>query len=195
MSDHSPSPSPLSDDDLREVLDMVGTVLASVSDRMDEQTSTMDRLVKTATEARQAAFAAQKQTDPEQYGALISQAVEGKIADPLNHMVRVANAVGQQSRHTEKVLKKAEEDKWDVLNSIRERENQVDRVKRRLPWLALAAAVLALALTITLPRVSVITPTACGIFGGSWARTTEGNPACVFYKNLGQREELPTGSS
>ena len=82
MSDHSPSPSPLSDDDLREVLDMVGTVLASVSDRMDEQTSTMDRLVKTATEARQAAFAAQKQTDPEQYGALISQAVEGKIADP-----------------------------------------------------------------------------------------------------------------
>ena len=193
MSDHSPSP--LSDDDLREVLDMVGTVLASVSDRMDEQTSTMDRLVKTATEARQAAFAAQKQTDPEQYGALISQAVEGKIADPLNHMVRVANAVGQQSRHTEKVLKKAEEDKWDVLNSIRERENQVDRVKRRLPWLALAAAVLALALTITLPRVSVITPTACGIFGGSWARTTEGNPACVFYKNLGQREELPTGSS
>ena len=145
---------------------MVGTVLASVSDRMDAQTSAMDRLVKTATEARQAAFAAQKQTDPEQYGALISQAVEGKIADALNHMVRVANAVGQQSRHTEKVLKKAEENKWEVLNGIQEREKQVDRIQNRLPWLALGAAVLALALKLTLPRFSAITPTTCGVFGG-----------------------------
>ena len=183
MSGHPPSPAPLSGDDLRELLDMVGTVLASVSDRMDAQTSAMDRLVKTATEARQAAFAAQKQTDPEQYGALISQAVEGKIADPLNHMVRVANAVGQQSRHTEKVLKKAEENKWEVLNGIQEREKQVDRIQNRLPWLALGAAVLALALTFTLPRFSAITPTTCGAFGGDWARTTEGSPACVFYQN------------
>ena len=196
MSDHPPSPAPLSDDDLREILDMVGTVLASVSDRMDAQTSTMDRLVKTATEARQAAFAAQKQTDPEQYGAVISQAVEGKIADPLNHMVRVANAVGQQSRHTEKVLKKAEEDKWDILNSIRERENQVNLIRSRLPWLALGAAVLAVVLTLTLPRFfSPINASTCAFFGGGWARTTEGSPACVFYKKWGWREESSANPS
>lgn len=54
MSNYSPSPAPLSDDELRETLDMVGTVLASVSDRVDAQ------------------------PDPEQYGNLVGQAVAAK---------------------------------------------------------------------------------------------------------------------
>lgn len=185
MSDQSPSPAPLSDDELRETLDMVGTVLASVSDRVDTQTRTMDRLIKTATEARQAAFAAQNQTDPEQYGNLVGQAVAGKITDPLNHMIRVANVLSEQSRHTEAVLKKAEQDKWEILNDVRDRERQVDRWKTRLPWFALGAVALIVALTVTLPRFSAINSTTCAVFGGEWVRTTEGNPACVHYQDRG----------
>lgn len=183
MSDQSPSPASLSDDELRETLDMVGTVLASVSDRVDAQTGTMDRLVKTATEARQAAFAAQNQTDPEQYGNLVGQAVAGKITDPLNHMIRVANVLSEQSRHTETVLKKAEQDKWNILNDIRDRERQMDRWKNRLPWFALGAVVFTLALTVTLPRFSATNGATCAVFGGEWVRTTEGNPACVHYQD------------
>lgn len=183
MSDQSPSPAPLSDDELRETLDMVGTVLASVSDRVDAHTGTMDRLVKTATEARQAAFAAQNQTDPEQYGNLVGQAVAGKITDPLNHMIRVANVLSEQSRHTEAVLKKAEQDKWQILNDVRERERQADRLKRNLPWFGLTALFVALTLTIALPRFSAVNSTTCTVFGGEWVRTTEGNPACVHYQD------------
>jgi len=49
-------------------------------------------------------------------------------------MIRVANVLSEQSRHTEAVLKKAEQDKWEILNDIRDRERQVDRWKTRLPW-------------------------------------------------------------
>jgi hypothetical protein len=150
---------------------------------LNAQTGTMDRLVKTATEARQAAFAAQNQTNPEQYGNLVGQAVAGKITDPLNHMLRVAKTLCEQSRHTEAVLKKAEQDKWDILNDIRDPERQVDRWKTRLPWFVLGAVALIVALTVTLPRFSAVNGTTCAVFGGKWVRTTEGNPACVHYQD------------
>ena len=61
MTDASPA---LPDDELRETLELLSTVMASVSDRVDAQTGVLDRVNKTATEARQAAFAARSQTDP-----------------------------------------------------------------------------------------------------------------------------------
>lgn len=57
-------PPALSDDELRETLEMIATVVASASDRVDDQTVVLDRVNKTATEARQAAFAAKAQTSP-----------------------------------------------------------------------------------------------------------------------------------
>lgn len=64
MSDQSAAPA-LFDADLRETLDLLSTVVASVSDRMDSQTQAIDRLTKTAAGTRQAAFAARSQTDRE----------------------------------------------------------------------------------------------------------------------------------
>ena len=52
MSDTPTSPAPLSDDDLRETLDLLATAVASISDRVDDQTRVLDRVNKTATEAR-----------------------------------------------------------------------------------------------------------------------------------------------
>ena len=54
----SDTPAPLSDDDLRETLDLLATAVASISDRVDDHTRVLDRVNKTATEARSAAFAA-----------------------------------------------------------------------------------------------------------------------------------------
>lgn len=129
----------LSDDELRETLDMIGTVLASVSDRVDGQTDALDRLVKTATEARQAAFAARSQTDPAKFG--------------------------------------------EILNQLRDREKKADRLKRLLPWFGLGAAVLALALTVTLPRFSAINGATCTVFGGQWLTASTGRYACVHYQD------------
>ncbi|WP_227512153.1 hypothetical protein [Tritonibacter mobilis] len=54
MSDMPASPAPLSDDDLRETLDLLATAVANISDRVDDQTRVLDRVNKTATEARSA---------------------------------------------------------------------------------------------------------------------------------------------
>ncbi|WP_209599750.1 hypothetical protein [Ruegeria sp. HKCCSA071] len=183
MNDQSPSPAPLSDEELRETLDMVGTVLASVSDRVDDQTRVLDRVHKTATEARQAAFAAQTQTDPEHYGDLVGHAINARVRGSLEAISQVADALGAQSRHTDAVLKKAEQDKWEVFKDIREQEREIECSKTRLSWFGLGVVVLALTMTVTLPRFSAYNSTTCGVFGGVWTQTMDGYPACVHYQD------------
>ncbi|UUV08742.1 hypothetical protein [Ruegeria sp. YS9] len=143
----------------------------------------MDRLNKTAAEARMAAFAAQTQTDPEHYGDLVGQAINARVHGPLEAMSQVANSLGVQSRHTDAVLKKAEQDKWEVFKDIREQEREIERFKTRLPWFGLGAVVLVFALAVLLPRFSAINSTTCAVFGGAWVQTTVGNFACVHYQD------------
>ena len=54
------------------------------------QTRVLDRVNKTATEARSAAFAAQKQTDPEHYGEIVGATIDGKIGDTLTRVGQMA---------------------------------------------------------------------------------------------------------
>ncbi|MAP18366.1 MAG: hypothetical protein CL626_04880 [Aurantimonas sp.] len=182
MSDIPAAPAPLSDDELRETLDLLSTVLASVSDRVDAQTDAMDRLTKTATEARQAAFAARSQTSPENYGQLVGDTIDGRISDSLTRITQTASDLIRASNHTQEVLKKASEDRSDALRQLRDREQKLDRFKSRLPWFGLGAVVLALALTVMLPRFMASNPSTCAVLGASWTTTTTGIDACVFYQ-------------
>ena len=182
MTDHTPSPAPLSDEELRETLDMLGTVVASVSDRVDNQTDAMNGLIKTATEARQAAFAARTQTNPENYGALVGETIDGRINDNLVRMAGMINDLYTASNRAQEALKKADESKWETFREIRERENAISRFKSRLPWFGLGAVVLALAMTVLLPRFLAGNATTCAVLGASWTATTTGDDACVFYQ-------------
>lgn len=178
MTDRPPASS---DDELRETLDLLSTVMASVSDRVDAQTEVLDRVNKTATEARQAAFAAKAQTDPTHYGELVGQAIDGTINDNLVRMRRMATDLLKVSNRTQEVLKKAEDDRSTAQQSIWEREQKMDRVKARLPWFALGAVVLALAMSLLLPRFLASNASTCAALRASWTTTTTGVDACVFY--------------
>ncbi|WP_111735565.1 hypothetical protein [Roseovarius amoyensis] len=162
---------------------MIGTVLASVSDRVDGQTDALDRLVKTATEARQAAFAARSQTDPAKFGEMVGETIEGRIDDSLARMREFGVELGQQTYVTAQVLEKAKEDKWEILNQQRDREAKADRLKRLLPRFGLGAVVLALVLTVTLPRFSAINGDTCAVFGGQWLTASTARYACVHYQD------------
>ena len=81
----------------------------------------------------------------------------------------------------QEVLKKAEGDKSADLRQIWEREQKVDRLKSHLPWFGLGAVVLALAMTVLLPRFLTNNASACAVLGASWTTTTTGVDACVFY--------------
>ena len=181
-AENSQAPSPaLSDDELRETLDLLSTVMASVSDRVDSQTQVLDRVNKTATEARQAAFAAQTQTDPERYGEMLGRAVASHIGKTLNRLDATGANLSAAASQAEMALTKAEQDRSDAYRAIWERERKVDRVKASLPWFGLGAVVLAVAMTVGLPRVLAGNGAMCIAMGAEWTRTTSGREACVFY--------------
>ena len=179
MTDASPA---LPDDELRETLDLLSTVMASVSDRVDANTQVLDRLNKTATEARQAAFAAKAQTDPKAYGELVGETIDGKLKDALQGLAQTTNALGQQTGQTLSVLNEAERDKRDVINAIRAREVKVEHFIDRRRWFVFGAVVLALAMTVLLPRFLASNAATCAVLGASWTTTTMGVDACVFYQ-------------
>ena len=172
-------PPVLSDDELRETLDLLSTVMASVSDRVDAQTDVLGRLSKTVAEARQAAFAARAQTDPTRYGALVAETVDAEIKDSLVAIVEVAEHLKRQSVRTGAVLETAAQDHRDDLRRLAERERRAGRLKRALPWLGLGALSLAVAMTLLAPRILAGSETTCALVGGSWSNMTNGT-ACVF---------------
>ena len=171
----------LFDDEMRDTLDMIGTVVASVSDRVDAQTGALDRLNKTATEARQAAFAAKAQTDPEFYGQIIGEVSVRLIEQSLSDLKRSVEDLRVQTHHAGVALKKVDDDKWEDMRRIVEREQRVVDFKAKLPWIALAAVVIALAMTLTLPRYIVKTSTGCALMGGIWTPAKSGDDACGFF--------------
>lgn len=174
-------PAPLSDDELRETLDLMATAVASMSNRIDGLTTVANKQIEVSTEARIAAFAARDQTNPKKYGEIVGATLDGKINENLVRMGQMATDLLKVSNHTQEVLKKAEEDKSAALRDIWERGQKVDRFKARMPWFGLGAVVLSLAMTLLLSRFIASTPSGCAILGSVWQTTTSGVNACVSY--------------
>ena len=171
----------LSDDDLRETLDRLAALSLDMSDRLEEQTRAINRISTATSEARRAAQAAKDQTNPENYGDLVGATIDGKINDNLARMGHMATDLLKVSNRTQEVLKKAEDNKSAALRDIWEREQKAGRLKSRFPWFGLAAVVLALAMTVLLPRFLASNAATCAVLGASWTSTTTGVDACVFY--------------
>lgn len=183
MSEKSSSNQPdLPDDELRETLDRLAALSLDMSDRLEEQTKAINRISTATSEARRAAQAAKDQTNPENYGELVGATIDGRINDNLVRMGQMAGDLLRASNHTREVLKKAEDDKSDAVRAVWEREQKVERLKSRLPWLGLGAVVLVLAMTVLLPRFLASNSSTCAVIGATWTATTEGVNACVFYQ-------------
>ncbi|SFU18926.1 hypothetical protein [Sedimentitalea nanhaiensis] len=177
----TPSPAPR-DDELRETLDLMATAVASMSNRIDGLTTVAKKQIEVSTEARIAAFAARDQTNPKKYGELIGQTVDGRIADSLNRLNKAAGTLlsgVERSNASFQETTTAHSDTLRLIADLREKQRQ-DR--RWLPWVGLGGIVLALVLTVTLPRFLASTPTACALIGATWTATSTGVNACVFYQ-------------
>ena len=172
----------LSDAELRETLDLMATAVASMSNRIDGLTKAANRQIEVSTEARIAAFAARDQTNPKKYGELVGATIDGKINDNLVRMGQMCVDLFNASNRAQDALKKAEEDKSTALRQVWEREQKAERLKTRLPWFGLGALVLALAMTVALPRFLASNASACAVLGATWTATTTGVDACVFYQ-------------
>ena len=90
----------LSDDELRETLDLMATAIASMSNRIDDLTTVADKQIKVSTEARIAAFAARDQTDPKAFCQIVGNVIDGEIDENLGRMARMATNLLKVSNRT-----------------------------------------------------------------------------------------------
>lgn len=84
---------------LAETLDTIGLLVASLSDRIDAQSRMLEQVLRTAAEARAAAFAAEKATDWERNGDFIDE------------------GIARQSRYVDELVK-AMDGQIDVMNLV-----------------------------------------------------------------------------
>ena len=109
------------------------------------------------------------------------ETIDGRINDNLVRMARMITDLRHATNATGETLQKAEEDKFAMFRQVRDREEKADRLKHRLPWFATGAVVLALVLTIALPRFYASNAATCAVLGAEWTQTTACARACVFY--------------
>ena len=153
---------------LAETLDTIGLLVASLSDRVDAQGKILEKVHQTATEARAAAFAAEKARDWEKNGDLINQG----ISRGTRQVDKLVEVIGNQLDLVTKVFKK-----MAPLLAEMELRDQARREKR-MRWRRwrpafLAGAILAI-FVLALVAVHVVGRSGplCALLGGTQAYLT-----------------------
>lgn len=181
MPEQSAAPA-LSDAELRETLDLLSTVVASVSDRMDNQTQAIDRLTKTAAETRQAAFAARSQTDPELFAEQAGARMTKSLTPAVDAHTQLVSMLAEQIQRFAVLNGEHKAIREDLLKSIRHEKAEAERWKKRIPFIAIFGLVVVLGLGVGLPRFLPHNDTTCRIIGGQMLVPATGAPACVLVR-------------
>ena len=137
-------------EEIREMLDLLGTLVASVSDRVEGQSDTLDKLIQTAAETRAAAFHAKAQMDMKPVADAITVTLEKTIM-PLSHEL-----IGlRRDIHADRKAIKADIDSLLQRTSaaIAQRDRQIAGLQTRswIPLIALGAVALVVTTAILAP--------------------------------------------
>ena len=167
---------------LSETVDLLGVVVARMSEKLDQHGETLAAVQKSALESRDAAQAAKSYTDPQRYGRHIGNEIDKALVAPLNRLEAVHSCFAADRQDTRRALDEVARQEETVLQRLRDDQASSGRWKKRIPFIALLGLVLVLCLTIALPRFMAVNGTACAVLGGEWLRGPEsGKQACVFY--------------
>jgi hypothetical protein len=181
-----PATLALSDAELRETLDLHSRVIASMSDKLDAQGNLQQQLIETVVKSMEAtlkaAVAAKQQTDPARYARHIEQELDKSIGTILDRLdVQHANFEADRL-DTASMLEDLIQQEENVLQRLRTDLESAGRWRKRIPFVALFGVVLALGLTIALPRFMAVNGIACSVLGGDWLKEKASDRlACVFY--------------
>ena len=175
-----PSSDPDPDPELRKTLDRLCTLVASASDRVDKQTDTLGSLRKTAAETRTAAFAARAQTDPKLFEQAIGTATALAVRPALATLLDASRRLQDDHTAAKAHLDELGALKATLLQDARHRRERAKRAPWRRAGLAGGAVLLALALTLAVPRLMTAHPATCRLAGGYWSFDSHGQDICVF---------------
>ena len=167
---------------LGETVDLLGVVVAKMSDKLDQHGETLAAVQKTALESRDAAQAAKAYADPQRYGRHIGNEIDKALAVPLDRLEGLHLGLAADRRDTSRTLDELVWQEEQTLQRLRDDLARAGRWKKRAPFIALFGLVLVLGLTIALPRFMAGSGATCAVLGGEWLRGPEtGKQACVFY--------------
>lgn len=159
---------------LAETLDTIGLLVASMSDRIDMQTRGLEKIHQTVTEARMAAFAAQRATDWEANGDAIRVSLEQALISPMARLRQVDDVLDRSHALMGKTA--------GIFEAVRGQEAyHKEKAERRRPWILIGSALgLVLLTLLALHVVGRWTPV-CGLLGGRHGYfTADGIEVCAF---------------
>jgi hypothetical protein len=172
----SPAPS------LAETVDLLGIVVAQMSEKLDQHGETLATVQKTALESRDAAQAAKAFADPQRYGRHIGNEIDKALAVSLDRLEGLHLGLAADRRDASRALDELVRQEEQSLQRLRGEQARAGLWKKRTPFIALIGLVLALGLSIALPRFLAGNGAACAVLGGEWLRGPEsGKEACVFF--------------
>ena len=145
-----PAPPALSDVALRETLDLLGQVVASMSAQIDKQGEQIEALAKAVEKTRSAAKRTEQQTDPATYARFIGTEVETALDGVLDEFAAAIRAIRQDHETTTARLKELEQAEEATLEHLRRELDQAARWRRQVPWVWAGAVSAGLALVVIL---------------------------------------------
>ena len=167
---------------LGETVDLLGVVVAKMSEKLDQHGETLAAVQKTALESRDAAQAAKAYADPQRYGRQIGNEIDKALAVPLDRLEGLHLGLAADRRDASRTLDELVRQEEQTLQRLRDELAKVERWKKHTLFIAIFGLVLVLGLSIGLPRFLAGNGTTCVVLGGEWLRGPEsGKQACVFY--------------
>lgn len=167
---------------LGETVDLLGVVVAKMSEKLDQHGEILVVVQKAALESRDAAQAAKAFADPQRYGRHIGNEIDKALAAPLDRLEGLHLGLAADRRAACRTLDELVRQEEQALQRLRDELARAERWKKRAPFIALFGLVLALGLAVVLPRFVAGNGTTCAVLGGDWLRGPEsGKQACVFY--------------
>ena len=136
--------------ELRETLDMLATVVASMSDRLEGQGAILDKLTKTAAETRAAAFHAKSQMDMRPVAEAITNAMGKDVGPIASHVQGLQREIAADRAKTQKT--------FDV---IEQRRRQIEGLRTR-NWISITASLVL----VTAIATAAVTPWLVGQLSG-----------------------------
>lgn len=167
---------------LGETVDLLGVVVAKMSDKLDQHGQTLAAMQKIAVESRDAAQAAKAFSDPKRYADHIGQEVYDALGESLDRLEALHAGFATDRQDASRTLSELVRQEEQTLQRMRDDQARAGRWKKRIPFIAFFGLILALGLAIALPRFMAGNSIACAVLGGDWLRGPEsGKQACVFY--------------
>ena len=167
---------------LGETVDLLGVVVAQMSEKLDQHGQTLASIQKVALESRDAAQAARAYADPQRYGRHIGNEIDKALVAPLNRLETLHSGLVADRHDTRRALDDLAREEEAVLQRLRDDQAKTERWRKRIPFIALLGLVLVLGLAIALPRFMAGSGIACAVLGGEWLKeNASGRLVCVFY--------------